>query len=52
MSVEFVTAGKNVTMVVTIEDHTTPEWTQRAVEGFESQLTKVPAALAARWKKQ
>ena len=51
MSVEFVTAGKNVTMVVTIEDHTTPEWTQRAVEGFESQLTKVPGALAARRKK-
>jgi len=48
MSVEFVPEGKNVNMVVTIEEHSTPEWTQRAMEGFGSQLTKVPAALVAR----
>jgi hypothetical protein len=48
MVVEFVPEGSNVTMVVTIHEHTTPEWTRRAVEGFKSQLTKVPGALAAR----
>jgi hypothetical protein len=37
-----------VKMVVTIEEHTTPEWTQRATAGFESQLTKVPGILAKR----
>ena len=48
MSVEFVPAGKDVKMVVTINEHTTPEWTRMATEGFESQLTKVPGVLAAR----
>lgn len=48
MFVEFLPEGKNVKMVVTIDEHMTAEWTQRATEGFTSQLTKVPAALAAR----
>ena len=48
MSVEFVPEGKEVRMVVTINEHTTPEWTRMATEGFESQLTKVPGVLAKR----
>jgi uncharacterized protein YndB with AHSA1/START domain len=52
MFVDFVPDGKNVKMVVTIDEHATPEWTQRATEGFESQLTKVPAALGARRRKK
>ena len=37
-------------MVVTIEAHREDEWTERSIAGFTSQLTKVPAALAARRK--
>jgi uncharacterized protein YndB with AHSA1/START domain len=48
MSVEFVSEGKQVRMVVTINEHKTPEWTRMATKGFESQLTKVPAVLAKR----
>ena len=48
MVVEFVPEGSNVKMVVTIHEHTTPEWTRRAVDGFTSQLTKIPAVLAKR----
>lgn len=48
MVVEFVPEGKMVKMVVTVEEHSTPEWTQRAIAGFESQLTKVPGILAKR----
>lgn len=48
MVVEFFPEGQSVRMVITVDEHQTPEWTQRATEGLESQLTKVPAALAAR----
>jgi uncharacterized protein YndB with AHSA1/START domain len=48
MFVEFLPEGSSVRMVVTVEEHTTQEWTRMAVQGFESQLTRVPAALAAR----
>ena len=40
--------GSRVRMVVTVDPHRDPEWTTRAAAGMESQLTKVPAALAAR----
>jgi uncharacterized protein YndB with AHSA1/START domain len=48
MVAELFPEGLSVRMVVTIEEHPDPEWTQRSLMGFESQLTKVPAALAAR----
>lgn len=48
MQVEFVSEGDRVRMVVLIQPHTTEGWTRQASQGFESQLTKVPAALAAR----
>jgi uncharacterized protein YndB with AHSA1/START domain len=51
MLVEFVPDGGNVKMIVNIDEHMTSEWTQRATQGFESQLTKVEAALAARRKR-
>ena len=46
--VEFSSEPGAARMVVNVEPHTTPEWTQRAVMGMESQLTKVPGILAAR----
>ena len=46
--VEFSSEKGAARMVVNVEPHTTPEWTQRAVMGMESQLTKVPGVLAAR----
>lgn len=46
--VELFEEGDKVRMKVTIEAHTTDEWTRAAAAGFESQLTKVPSALAAR----
>lgn len=46
--VEFFSEPGAARMVVTVEPHSTPEWTQRALMGMESQLTKVPGALAAR----
>jgi hypothetical protein len=48
MLLELIPEGKNVRMRVTIDPHHNDEWTQRAVAGFSSQLTKVPAALAGR----
>jgi uncharacterized protein YndB with AHSA1/START domain len=48
MFVDFVPDGKRVKMVITIDEHTTPEWTKMATAGMESQLTKVPGILAAR----
>ena len=45
---EFFPEGARVRMVITVDEHPTPEWTQRSIEGMESQLTKVPAALVAR----
>src|SRR6185312_421589 len=46
--VEFSSDKGAARMVVTSEPHSTPEWTQRAAMGMESQLTKVPGVLAAR----
>jgi uncharacterized protein YndB with AHSA1/START domain len=46
--VEFFPEGDSVRMVITSEEHPEKEWTQRATAGWVSQLTKVPAALAAR----
>lgn len=46
--VEFSSDKGAARMVVTAEPHSTPEWTQRAAMGMESQLTKVPGVLAAR----
>jgi uncharacterized protein YndB with AHSA1/START domain len=46
--VEFFPEGKSVRMVITTEEHPDKEWTRLATEGWESQLTKMPAALAAR----
>ena len=46
--VEFFPEGRSVRMVITTEEHPDPEWTRRAAAGWESQLTKLPAALAAR----
>jgi uncharacterized protein YndB with AHSA1/START domain len=48
MLVEFFPEGPSVRMVICVAEHPTAEWTQRATQGLESQLTKVPAALAAR----
>ncbi|HLU68823.1 MAG TPA: SRPBCC domain-containing protein [Kofleriaceae bacterium] len=45
---ELFPEGSSVRMVVTIDPHSTDEWTQRAAAGFESQLRKIPALLAAR----
>ena len=48
MEVDFIPEGRTVRMVVRVEPHRDPHWTQMATQGMESQLTKVPAALAAR----
>ncbi|MCA9560101.1 MAG: SRPBCC domain-containing protein [Myxococcales bacterium] len=48
MLVELFQEGSTARMVITIEAHVDDEWTARSVAGMESQLTKVPAALAAR----
>lgn len=44
---EFIAKGTSVTMRVSIDAHPEDEWTQRSVQGFTSQLTKLPAALNA-----
>ncbi len=46
MTVDLEQRGETVRMVVTIEPHRSAEMTRMAALGFESQLTKVPAALA------
>jgi uncharacterized protein YndB with AHSA1/START domain len=48
MQVEFIPDGARVRMVVEIEPHRDEHLTRMSAQGFESQLTKVPAALAAR----
>jgi uncharacterized protein YndB with AHSA1/START domain len=48
LRVEFSPEGRSVRMVITIEAHPDKEWTLRATQGMESQLTKLPGALAAR----
>jgi uncharacterized protein YndB with AHSA1/START domain len=44
---EFFSKGKGAGMVINVEPHHDPHWTRQAVMGMESQLTKVPAILAA-----
>jgi hypothetical protein len=48
MLVELIPDGARVRMVVEIEPHRDEHWTRMSAQGFESQRTKVPAALAAR----
>lgn len=51
MLVEFIQEGATVRMVITTDPHVNDEWSQNAKAGMESQLTKVPAVLAARAKR-
>jgi uncharacterized protein YndB with AHSA1/START domain len=46
--VDFFVNGDRVRMVLTLDPMHSDEWTQRAVMGMESQLEKLPAALANR----
>ena len=48
MRVEFFAEGKMARMVIAVQAHSTPEWTQASRMGMESQLTKLPEVLAAR----
>ena len=48
MSVEFRQEPAGAAMIITIEPHPQPEWTRQTGRGMESQLTKVPGALALR----
>lgn len=45
--VEFHREGTDARMVVSADAHQDPHWTTMAALGWESQLLKVPAALAA-----
>ncbi|MGH7564569.1 MAG: SRPBCC family protein [Gemmatimonadota bacterium] len=47
MLVEFFPEGTGVRMVITVDPHPDETFTQMAAQGWESQLTKLPAALAA-----
>jgi hypothetical protein len=47
MRVEFFAEGKMARMVISVEEHATPEWTQASRMGMESQLTKVLFSLSA-----
>jgi uncharacterized protein YndB with AHSA1/START domain len=42
---ELSPVGNKVNMRVSIDAHPADEWTQRSLEGFQSQLEKLPAAL-------
>lgn len=44
---EFIREERGARMVVTVQAHPDPHWTRQAGMGLESQLTKVPGALAA-----
>jgi len=46
LSVDLVPTDAGARMTVTIEAHPDDEWTRRSAEGMESQLRKLPAALA------
>ena len=48
IDVSFIPDGSQIRMVVHIGQHVTEEWTARSVEGFTSQLQKLPAALNRR----
>ena len=44
--VQFFREGKSVRMLITVDAHHDPHWTQMATAGWESQVGKVPGALA------
>jgi len=44
--VQFFREGQSVRMLITVDAHHDPHWTQMATAGWESQLGKVPEALA------
>jgi uncharacterized protein YndB with AHSA1/START domain len=46
ISVEFYETNGGARMVIGVEPHRDPQWTRMATMGMESQLTKVPGALA------
>ena len=48
MRVELIPDGTRVRMVIDVQPHRDEHWTRMAAQGMESQLAKVPAALAAR----
>jgi len=48
MRVEFSEQGSSVQMTITVDAHKDAHWTEQAKLGMESQLTKLPAVLAAR----
>ena len=48
MVLELSAEAGGTRMVVTVQPHMTAEWTANATAGMASQLTKVPAVLAAR----
>jgi uncharacterized protein YndB with AHSA1/START domain len=48
MQVEFFAEGKMARMVIAVQEHLTPEWTQASLQGMQSQLNKVPAVLLGR----
>ncbi|MGE0327467.1 MAG: SRPBCC domain-containing protein [Polyangiaceae bacterium] len=50
--VEFTQEGDQVRMLVLVQRHVTDEISEGALQGFTSQLTKLPDALAARAKRQ
>ncbi len=50
MRVEFSETAGGSRMLIAVDPHSTENWTKAATEGMTSQLTKVPAALAARRK--
>lgn len=52
MQVELIPEGARVRMVIEVEPHRDEHWTRMSAQGLESQLTKVPAALAARRRHQ
>ena len=48
IEVEFFQQDRAARMVIQVEPHTTKQWTQMALAGMESQLSRVTGALAAR----
>jgi hypothetical protein len=50
--VEFFPEGDSVRMVIVTEARPDKEWTRKATMGWESQLTKMPAALVARARRK
>lgn len=48
MTVEFSQTPQGSRMLISVDPHTTDEWTKASTDGMTSQLTKLPGALAAR----